>query len=152
MKKIILMKGETMKKIILEVIFYIISILLQILPVIVLYNEKSLISPLYFLIIVPFYLLAGSIYFSIKSNSIINIWRVFPCVISLFISYRFIITYIEDYFLRYSGYSPDIWTYMILKYFYTISAGFVVVGIVIHQVIILIKYKRSKESNNKAES
>lgn len=41
---------------------------------------------------------------------------------------------------------------MILKYFYTISAGFVVVGIVIHQVIILIKNKRSKESDNKSES
>ena len=140
------MKGVTMKRIILEVIFYIISIALQILPVIALYNENILVSPLCFQIIVPFYLLAGSIYFSIKHSSIINIWRVIPCVISLFVSYRFIITYIEDYFLRTSGYAPDFWTYMILKYFYIISTGIVVIGIVIHQVIILIKYfyKHSK--------
>ena len=143
-----------MKKIIFEVLFYVLSVLIQIIPVIVAYEGNMLVSPLSFQIIVPFYLLAGSIYFSEKHNLVVNIWRVIPCVVSLLISYCFIINYIEDYFLRTSGYAPDFWTYLILKYFYIISTVIVVAGIVIHQVINIIKYfyRRSKASETKVEN
>ncbi len=132
-----------MKKIILEISFYVVSVLLQIVPFIIAYGLEILISPLFVLSIVPFYLLIGSIYFSRKYSFIINIWRIIPCVLSLYICYNFNMSYVNNYFLN-QGYSVDPWTVWLLKDYYNISLIIIVVGMVLYQTIVLIRYFRKR--------
>lgn len=136
-----------MKKFILEIAFYVLSVLIQIIPVVIAYGAKIPIPPLFVWSIVPFYLLIGSIYFSRKYHFVIIIWRIIPCFLSLYICYNFNMGYINSYFLD-QGYPVDPWTVLLVREYYKISLIIIVAGIVLYQTIVLIRYfyKQSKNT------
>ena len=138
-----------MKRVLLEAAFYIISVALQIIPVIIAYGVGIPISPLFVWLIVPFYLLIGCITFSGKYHCIISVWRIIPCVLSLYICYIINMSYISRYF-EHDGYPIEPWTVWAVNVYYIISAIIIVSGLVIYQTVELIRYfyKRFKNRQN----
>ena len=137
-----------MKKYFIEVVFYVLSVVLQIISVIIAYSFGIFIFPLIVGAVVPFYLLIGSIIFSIKQNYAIVVWRLIPSFLSLNICYKFIMSFITDYHLN-QGIAPELRIINLVRDYYIVSLIILTVVIVLYQTVHLIRLKRSFYNGSK---
>lgn len=132
-----------MKKILLDIGSNLIALPWIILPTVLAYSGETAKSPIPLVWLVPFYMVAINIYFSKHYNSSFIIWRAVHCVLILVIGYEFTYRYISEYFINKDS-IIDPWTEIILYDAFIVSVSVVIGCLLIYQIIILIKNRRSK--------
>ena len=141
-----------MKRLVLRnILMYVISFALFIVPLFFFDYFSPLYSPLYLQWIAPLFLIYANVSCDLKQKSLINIWRVVPTCAVIVGAYFLDNSYTEWYYLKVTNDLPDPFTYLLGKYFYLASFILVVGFICLYQLykIVVEMYNRHKKLNVK---
>ncbi len=134
-----------MKKILMDFVLNLVALPWIILPTVIAYSCETSESLIPLVWIVPFYMVAINIYLSRQYINAFIIWRAVHCVLILVMGYEFTYRYIATYFINIGG-EIDFWSELILQYEFIIGSCVVVIGLLIYQIVVLIKSKKTTQT------
>lgn len=124
------------KNILIDIVLNLVILILAVIPVALCYVGNVMAPVMFFLLVIPFCLLAANIWCDLKYKFKFPIWRIFHCSLILIIGYGLDYLYTVQWYMQ-NGYRDYVAEGMVL-YSFLFSEIITVVGLIIYQIIILV--------------